>query len=86
LAFGSGDTISSSDTDSTFDYDGDYFYNDGVNVYAVDFASDGTGGYDITVSSSPEDTASCSGGGSGTIAYLDNTACDASNGNYPLIT
>jgi hypothetical protein len=23
---------------------------------------DGTGGYDITVSSSPEDTASCSGG------------------------
>jgi hypothetical protein len=36
-----------------------------VIVYAVDFASDGTGGYDITVSSSPEDTASCSGGGSG---------------------
>jgi hypothetical protein len=29
LVFGSGDTISSSDTDSTFDYDGDYFYNDG---------------------------------------------------------
>ena len=80
--FGSGDTISSSDTDSTFDYDGDYFYNDGVNVYAVDFASDGTGGYDITVSSSPEDTASCSGGGSGTTASLDNTACDASSYNF----
>jgi hypothetical protein len=43
-------------------------------------------GYDITVSSSPEDTASCSGGGSGTTASLDNTACDASNGIISLIT
>jgi hypothetical protein len=81
--FGSGDTISSSDTDSTFDYDGDYFYNDTGIVYAVDFESNGTGGYDITVSSSPEDTASCSGGGgvTGTTAGLADDLCDAFN-NY----
>ncbi len=84
-AFGSGDTISSSDTESTFDYGSDYYYNDTASVFKVTFSSDGTGGYNITVNSSLEDTASCSsvGGGSGTspVAYLDNTPCDAYN-NY----
>ena len=64
--FGNGDTISSSDTDPAFDYTSEYYYSFG-DVYKVTFSSDGTGGYNITVSSSPEDTTSCgAGAGAGT--------------------
>ena len=74
-----GDTISSSDTDSAFDYTSEYYYNYG-SVYKVTFSSDGTGGYNITVSSLPEDTTSCgAGAGTGTLQYLDPSACDASD-------
>ena len=77
--FGTGDTISSSDTDSAFDYTSEYYYNYG-SVYKVTFSSDGTGGYNITVSSLPEDTTSCgAGAGTGTLQYLDPSACDASD-------
>ena len=48
-------------------------------VYKVTFSSGGTGGYNITVSSLPEDTTSCgAGAGTGTLQYLDLSACDAS--------
>ena len=66
--FGNGDTISSSDTDPAFDYTSEYYYSSG-DVYKVTFSSDGTGGYNITVSSSPEDTTSC-GAGAGAGAGL----------------
>ena len=56
--FGNGDTISSSDTEPAFDYTSEYYYSFG-DVYKVTFSSDGTGGYNITVSSLPEDTTSC---------------------------
>ena len=44
------------------------------DVYKVTFSSDGTGGYNITVSSLPEDTTSCgagAGAGAGTSQSLD---------------
>ena len=75
--FGNGDTISSSDTDPAFDYTSEYYYSFG-DVYKVTFSSDGTGGYNITVSSSPEDTTSC-GAGAGASQFLDLSACDAYN-------
>ena len=59
--FGTGDTISSSDTEHAFDYNSEYYYSYG-DVYKVTFSSDGTGGYNITVSSLPEDTTSCGAG------------------------
>ena len=80
--FGSGDTISSSDTENTFDYNLEYYYNYIGLVYKVTFSSDGTGGYDITVNITPEDTASCgagAGAGAGTSQSLDLSACDAFN-------
>ena len=80
--FGSGDTISSSDTENTFDYNLEYYYNYIGLVYKVTFSSDGTGGYNITVSSLPEDTTSCgagAGAGAGTSQSLDSSACDAFN-------
>ena len=82
--FGSGDTISSSDTENTFDYNLEYYYNYIGLVYKVTFSSDGTGGYDITVNITPEDTASCgagagAGAGAGTSQSLDSSACDAFN-------
>ena len=77
-----GDTISSSDTDTAFDYTSEYYYSFG-DVYKVTFSSDGTGGYNITVSSSPEDTTSCgAGAGAGAgrnFQSLDLSACDAYN-------
>ena len=80
--FGTGDTISSSDTDSAFDYTSEYYYSSG-DVYKVTFSSDGTGGYNITVSSLPEDTTSCgAGAGTGTLQYLDLSACDAYNSTF----
>ena len=82
--FGTGDTISSSDTDSAFDYTSEYYYSYG-DVYKVTFSSDGTGGYNITVSSLPEDTTSCgAGAGTGTLQYLDLSACDAYNSTFSL--
>ena len=39
----------------------EYYYSYG-DVYKVTFSSDGTGGYNITVSSLPEDTTSCGAG------------------------
>ena len=79
--FGNGDTISSSDTEPAFDYNSEYYYSSG-DVYKVTFSSDGTGGYNITVSSLPEDTTSCgagAGAGAGTSQSLDSSACDAFN-------
>ena len=64
--FGNGDTISSSDTDPAFDYTSEYYYSFG-DVYKVTFSSDGTGGYNITVSSLPEDTTSCGAGAGRTL-------------------
>ena len=83
--FGNGDTISSSDTEPAFDYNSEYYYSSG-DVYKVTFSSDGTGGYNITVSSLPEDTTSCgagagAGAGAGTSQSLDSSACDAFNSN-----
>ena len=76
--FGTGDTISSSDTDSAFDYTSEYYYNYG-DVYKVTFSSDGTGGYNITVSSLPEDTTSCgAGAGTGTPPEFDETPSTSS--------
>ena len=84
--FGNGDTISSSDTEPAFDYNSEYYYSSG-DVYKVTFSSDGTGGYNITVSSLPEDTTSCgagAGAGAGTSQSLDSSACDAFNSTYSL--
>ena len=60
----------------------EYYYNYIGLVYKVTFSSDGTGGYDITVNITPEDTASCgagAGAGAGTSQSLDSSACDAFN-------
>ena len=84
--FGNGDTISSSDTEPAFDYNSEYYYSFG-DVYKVTFSSDGTGGYNITVSSLPEDTTSCgagAGAGAGTSQSLDLSACDAFNSTISL--
>ena len=85
LSVSDGESVDTASMDPTFDYTATYYINQTSLVYELTFTDDGNGGYTIALSITPEDTSSCSSGGSSSET-IDNSVCDANNqtGNFTL--
>ena len=85
LSVSDGESVDTASMDPTFDYTATYYINQTSLVYELTFTDDGNQGYTIALSITPEDTSSCSSGGSSSET-IDNSVCDANNqtGNFTL--